>query len=98
MTGHSDEELKLIKRRSAENWLVTNSKWLRKLRKGTQSSAIRGDRPVGSMRKRLEAGVNYGVLERSGTHSACRWLLTPYAEMLLEEMGRDIPRGKVKED
>ncbi len=88
MTKHSDEELKLIKRRNAENWLVTNSEWISALREGTQSGAIRGDRPVGSMRKRLDVGVEYGVIEMYGTGppSTTWWQLTPYAEMLLEEM------------
>lgn len=64
-----------------------NDKWLHKLRKGTKSSAIIGDsRPSGSIRRRLEAGVDYGVLKRTGKYSGCRWKLTPYAEMLLEEM------------
>ncbi len=93
MTKHNDEELKLIKRRNAENWLLMNAKWLPKLRKGTKSSAIIRDRPLGSIRRRLDAGVDYGLLVRFGTYSGCRWKLTPYAEMFLEEMGSDIPRG-----
>ncbi|GAI03899.1 unnamed protein product [marine sediment metagenome] len=86
MTRHTDKELKLIKRRNAENWLLMNDKWLRKLRRGTKSSTIKGNRPAGSIRKRLEAGVDYGVLKRTGKHSGCKWKLTPYAEMLLEEL------------
>ena len=78
--------MKLLKRRNAENWLVMNAKWLPKLRKGTKSSTIMGDRPSGSIRRRLDVGVEYGVLKRSGTYSGCWWMLTPYAEMLLEEM------------
>ena len=83
---HSDKELKLIWRLNAENWLVMNAKWLHKLRKGAQSSTIMGDRPANSIRKRLEAGVDYGVLEVTGTYSGAWWKLTPYAEHLLEEM------------
>ncbi len=86
MAWHSDEELKLIERRNAENWLVMNAKWLHKLRKGAKSSTIMGDRPTGSIRKRLEAGVDYGVLVVTGAYSGAWWKLTPYAEMLLEEM------------
>lgn len=81
----SDKELKLIKRRSAENWLVFNSRWIKKLRKGTQSKRLENGNST-SLRKRLDAGVDYGVLEKEGRHSACWWKLTPYAEMLLEEM------------
>lgn len=78
---YTDEELALIHRRNAENWLSYHHEWLERLRRGVIGADL-AENPTYAHRKRLNAGMEFGVLTLRDGY----WKLTPYAEEIIKEL------------